>query len=61
MGLVSLMAFWIFYLSSQKARFKFWLKSVDFEGIKNPLMIDYIAGDFELPPYVLKKLCLKFG
>ena len=35
--LVSLMTFWIVYTCPEGAMFKFWLKSIEFKGIKNPL------------------------
>ena len=28
--------FWIVYICSEEAMFKIWLKSFEFEGIKNP-------------------------
>ena len=37
LGLVSLMMFWMVCICSEEALFKIWLKSVEFEGIKNPL------------------------
>ena len=37
LGLVSLMTFWMVCICSEEALFKIWLKSVEFEGIKNPL------------------------
>ena len=37
LGLVSLMPFWMVCICSEEALFKIWLKSVEFEGIKNPL------------------------
>ena len=36
LGLVSSMAFWIVSKCSEEDMFKIWLKSVEFEGIKNP-------------------------
>ena len=37
LGLVSLMTFWMVCICSEEALFKIWLKSVEFEGIKNPV------------------------
>ena len=37
LGLVSLMTFWMVCICPQEAMFKIWLKSDEFEGIKNPL------------------------
>ena len=37
LGLVSLMTFWMVCICSEEALFKIWLKSVEFEGIMNPL------------------------
>ena len=36
-GLVSLMTFWMVFICPEEAMFKIWLKSVEFEGIKNGL------------------------
>ena len=38
MGLMSLMTFWIVYECFEEAMFKIWLKSVEFEGNKNPII-----------------------
>ena len=37
LGLVSLMTLWMVCICSEEALFKIWLKSVEFEGIKNGL------------------------
>ena len=37
LGLVSLMALWMVCICPEGAMFKIWLKSVEFEGIKNTL------------------------
>ena len=54
LGLVSLMTLWMVCQCPEVALFKIWLKSVDFEGIKNNDFSRLVAGvddDFDGPDW----------